>query len=199
MSHAVLSDDESDHESGTNLGQGRYAIVREAWRSNELIIWLRLIDLLACGEKWDGRNVARQGNSRRLRVHSSRLKDGVAMAGLPANCYDSHWLNSLKPHERELLNVQAPLDMQFSDEERRCVFHASGHLTGHLIRYTFICVGRPQNISHLRMERLHSGQRTPTSVASINGSSICSENCKITARLNFPLRIHSSCNIVKCV
>jgi hypothetical protein len=123
MSHAVLSDDESDHESGTNLGQGRYAIVGEAWRSNELIIWLRLIDLLACGEKWDGRNVARQGNSRRLRVHSSRLKDGVAVAGLPANCYDSYWLNSLKPHERELLNVQAPLDMQFSDEERRCVFH----------------------------------------------------------------------------
>jgi hypothetical protein len=58
MSHAALSDDESDHKSGTNLGQGCYAIVREAWRSNEMIIWLRLIDLLACGEKWDGCNVA---------------------------------------------------------------------------------------------------------------------------------------------
>jgi hypothetical protein len=121
MSHAALSDDESDHESGTNLGQGRYAIVREAWRSNEMIIWLRLIDLLACGEKWDGRNVARQGNSRRLRVHSSRLKDGVAVAGLPENCYDPHWLDSLEPYERELLDVQPPLDMQFSDEERWCV------------------------------------------------------------------------------
>jgi hypothetical protein len=122
MSCVVLSDDESDDESGTNLGQGCYTIVREAWHSNELIIWLRLINLLACGEKWDGHNVARQGNSRRLRVHSSHLKDGVAVAGLPTNCYDSHWLNSLKPHERELLNVQAPLVMQFSDKEQQCTF-----------------------------------------------------------------------------
>ena len=121
MTHAVLSDDKSDHESGTNLGMGCYAIVREAWRSNEFIVWLRLIDLLACGEKWAGRNVARQGNSRRLRVHSSRLKDGVAVAGLPENCYEPRWLNTLKPYEREQLDVQPPLDMQFSDEERRCV------------------------------------------------------------------------------
>ena len=68
-------------------------------------------------------------------------------------------------------------------------------VSGHLIRYTLIYVGRPQNTSHLRMERLDSGQRTPTSVASTSGSSICSENCKIRAPLNFPLRIHSSCNI----
>ncbi|KAH9022439.1 hypothetical protein EDB85DRAFT_1895253 [Lactarius pseudohatsudake] len=119
MSHAVLSDDESDHENGTNLGQGRYAIVGEVWRSDELIKWLRLMDLLACGEKWDGRNVARQGNSRRLRLHSSRSKDGVAVSGLPENCYNPDWLNSLKRYERELLDVQPPLDMQFSDEERR--------------------------------------------------------------------------------
>ncbi|KAH9173933.1 hypothetical protein EDB89DRAFT_643451 [Lactarius sanguifluus] len=119
MSHAVLSDDESDHENGTNLGQGRYAIVGEVWRSDELIKWLRMMDLLACGEKWDGRNVARQGNSRRLRLHSSRSKDGVAVSGLPENCYNPDWLNSLKRYERDLLDVQPPLDMQFSDEERR--------------------------------------------------------------------------------
>ncbi|KAH9016079.1 hypothetical protein EDB85DRAFT_1898380 [Lactarius pseudohatsudake] len=118
MSHAVLSDDESDHENGTNLGQGHYAIVGEVWRSDELIKWLRLMDLLACGEKWDGRNVARQGNSRHLRLHSSRSKDGVAVSGLPENCYNPDWLNSLKRYERELLDVQPPLDMQFSDEER---------------------------------------------------------------------------------
>ncbi len=59
MLHTVLSDDESDHENGTNLGRSHYVIVKEAWCSDELIKWLRLIDLLACGEKWDGRNVAR--------------------------------------------------------------------------------------------------------------------------------------------
>ncbi|KAN0128841.1 hypothetical protein V8E53_013339 [Lactarius tabidus] len=118
MSHVVLSDDKSDHESGTNLRRGCYIIVKEAWHSNEMIIWLRLIDLLACGEKWDGHSVARQGNSRRLRVHSSHLKDGVAVEGLPENCYDSCWLDSLKPYERELLDVQPPLNMEFTDEER---------------------------------------------------------------------------------
>jgi hypothetical protein len=53
MSHAVLSEDESDHEDGTNLGQSHYAIVKEAWCSDKLIKWLRTIDLLACGEKWN--------------------------------------------------------------------------------------------------------------------------------------------------
>jgi hypothetical protein len=121
MSHAVLSDDESDHESGTNLGWGRYAIIKEAWCSNELIIWLRLIDLLACGEKWDGCSVTQQGNSRCLWVHSSHLKDGVAVRGLPENCYDSHWLDPLKPYERELLDVQLPLNMEFTDKEQWCI------------------------------------------------------------------------------
>jgi hypothetical protein len=41
--------------------------------------------------------------------------------GLPENCYDSCWLDSLKPHERELLDVQPPLNMEFTDEERWCV------------------------------------------------------------------------------
>ncbi len=121
MSHMVLSDDKSDHENGANLGRGRYAIVREAWCSNELIIWLRLMDLLACGEKWDGCNMARQGNSRHLRVHSSCSKDGVAISGLPKNCYDPGWLNSLKDYERDLLDIKPPLDMQFSDEEQQCI------------------------------------------------------------------------------
>ena len=58
MSHVVLSDDESDHENGTNLGRSCYAIVNEAWRSDELIKWLRTMDLLALGERWDGRHVA---------------------------------------------------------------------------------------------------------------------------------------------
>ncbi|KAH9068119.1 hypothetical protein EDB83DRAFT_2314650 [Lactarius deliciosus] len=98
---------------------GCYAIVGEVWRSDELIKWLRMMDLLACGEKWDRRNVAQQGNSRRLHLHSSRSKDGVAVSGLPENCYNPDWLNSLKRYERELLDVQPPLDMQFSDEEQR--------------------------------------------------------------------------------
>ena len=158
MSHAVLSDDESDHENGSNLGQGRYAIVREAWRSIELIIWLRLMDLFACGEKWDGRNVARQGNSRRLRFHSSRLKDGVAVAGLPENCYDPRWLNSLKRYDRESLDVRPPLDLQFTDDKRWCV-SCSIQATD---KYSLIFLERLHNISHLRMEKSDLHPRTLT-------------------------------------
>ncbi|KAH9064436.1 hypothetical protein EDB87DRAFT_1574945 [Lactarius vividus] len=90
MSRAVLSDDESDHEQGTHRGQSRYSIVNEAWRSKELVVWLRTIDLLACGEKWGGRNVARQ-----------------------------EWLNSLKRYQRDKLDVQPPMDLAFSEEEKR--------------------------------------------------------------------------------
>jgi hypothetical protein len=118
MSHAALSDDESDHGNGANLGRSRYAIVKEAWRSDELIKWLRTIDLLAFGEKWGGRNVAQRGNGRRLRIHSTRSKDRLAVSGLPENCYDCDWLNSLGGWERKHLNMQPPLDMSFSEEER---------------------------------------------------------------------------------
>ena len=124
MSYAVLSDDESDHENGTNLGRSRYAIVKEAWRSDELIKWLRTIDLLAFGEKWDGRNVARRGNSRRLRVHSTRSRDGSPVRELPENCYDPGWLSSLKEFERKVLRVKPPLDMTFSKKEQLCVLYS---------------------------------------------------------------------------
>jgi len=121
MTHAVLSDDKSDHENGANLGWSRYVIVQEEWRLDELIKWLRMIDLLACGEKWDGRNVARQGNGRRLCVVSTRSKDGVAVSGLPENCYNPSWLKTLKGYERKHLNVTPAIDMRFTEEERACV------------------------------------------------------------------------------
>ncbi|KAH9000592.1 hypothetical protein EDB86DRAFT_522388 [Lactarius hatsudake] len=119
MSRSALSDDESDHEQGTHGGQSRYSIVNESWRSKELVVWLRTIDLFACGEKWGGRNIARQGNSRRIRLHSTRSKDGIAIAGLPENCYDVKWLNSLKRYQRDKLDVQPPVDLTFSEEEKR--------------------------------------------------------------------------------
>lgn len=130
MSLEVLSDDESDHEQGTHQGRSRYLIVNEEWRSKELIIWLRTMDLLACGEKWDGRNVARQGNSRRIRLHSNRSKDAVAVAGLPENCYDSEWLNSLEHYQRDKLDVQPAIDLTFFNDEKQCA----------VIVNTFICL-----------------------------------------------------------
>ena len=122
MSYRALSDDESDHENGANLGRGRYAIVKEAWRSDELIKWLRTIDLLSFGEKWGGRNVAHRGNARRLRIHSTHTKDGSPVMRLPENCYDPDWLSSLEDWERSDLDMQPPLDMTFSEDERLYAF-----------------------------------------------------------------------------
>ena len=122
MTFTVLSDDESDHENGNNVGRSRYIIVQEEWRSDELIIWLRTIDLLTCGEKWDGRNVARPGNNKRVRVMSTRSKDGEAVHGLPENCYDPDWLEGLRSYERKHLKVRPAIDMTFTEDERACAF-----------------------------------------------------------------------------
>ena len=122
ITHAALSDDESDHENGSNLGQSHYTIVKEEWRSDEFIIWLRTIDLLACGEKWKERFVAPVGNTRRLRVHSTRSKPGNAVRGLPENCYNPNWLKSLNSLDRNLLDVKPAFDMKFTPTEQSCVF-----------------------------------------------------------------------------
>ena len=122
MTFTVLSDDESDHKDGTNVGQRRYAIVQEEWRSDELIKWLRMIDLFACGEKWDGRHVARPGNCKRLHVVSTRSKDGKAVHELPENCYNSSWLETLNRYERKDLKVRPALDMTFTEDEQVCAF-----------------------------------------------------------------------------
>jgi len=54
LTEVLVSGDKSDHENGMNPGHSLYAIVKEAWHSDKLIKWLRMIDLLAYGEKWDG-------------------------------------------------------------------------------------------------------------------------------------------------
>jgi len=114
MMQRALSDDESDHENGSNLRQSHYAIVKEEWCSDKLIIWLQMIDLLACSEKWRKCFVAPVGNSRCLCVHSTHSKPGVAIIGLPENCYNPTWLKSLNRFERKLLNVKPAFDMTFT-------------------------------------------------------------------------------------
>jgi len=146
MTHTPLSDDESDHENGSNLGQSRYAIVKEEWRSDEFIIWLCTIDLLACGEKWKGRFVAPVGNSRCIHVYSTCSKPGIAIKGLPENCYNPKWLKSLNSHNRSLLDVKPVFDMKFTPTEKWCIFIIASSV--YLMRLIF--TGLRHNISHLR-------------------------------------------------
>ncbi|KAF8271798.1 hypothetical protein EI94DRAFT_1697819 [Lactarius quietus] len=67
----------------------------------------QMMDLLVCGEKWDGRHAAWQGNN------------GIAVLGLPENCYNLEWLNSLKYYQTDKLDIQPPADLTFSEEEKQ--------------------------------------------------------------------------------
>ncbi|KAH9019450.1 hypothetical protein EDB85DRAFT_1896653 [Lactarius pseudohatsudake] len=127
MSRSALSNDKSDQEQGTHGGQSCYSIVNESWRSKELVVWLRTIDLFTCGEKWGGQNIAWQGNSRRIRLHSTRSKDGIAISRLPENCYDVKWLNSLKRYQRDKLDVQPPVDLAF--QKKRSGWQRNSYLS----------------------------------------------------------------------
>jgi hypothetical protein len=79
MMHTALSDNESNHENGSNLRQGHYVIVKEEWHSDEFTIWLHTMDLLACGKKWRGCFMAPVGNSRHLCIYSTCSKPGEAI------------------------------------------------------------------------------------------------------------------------
>ena len=158
MTSAVLSDDESDHEQGTHHGQSCYLIINEAWRSKELVVWFRMMDLLACGEKWGGRHVAHQGNSRCICKHSTRSKDGTAVSGLPENCYDPEWLKSLKQYQRDQLDVQPPVDLTFSNEEKQYTivhfslvpFCVKLHFTDW--QHNLYCLQREKGTPHMEMK-----------------------------------------------
>ena len=101
MKFTVLSDNKSDNKNSTNIRWSRYVIVQEEWCSDELIKWL----LLACGEKCDGCNVARPGNSKHICVMSTCSKDKEAVHGLPENCYNPKWLGTLRNYKRKQLNI----------------------------------------------------------------------------------------------
>lgn len=80
MTFTVLSDNKSNHKNSTNVRWSHYIIVREEWCSDKLIKWIWMMDLLACGEKWDGYNVARPGNDKHIHVMSTCSKDRVGKA-----------------------------------------------------------------------------------------------------------------------
>ena len=120
--HTALSNDESNHKNGSNFRQGCYVIIKEEWHSDEFIIWLHMMDLLACGEKWRGHFVASIGNSRHLHIYSTHSKPGEAIQGLPANCYNHNWLKSLNSLDCDLLSVKLVLNLKFTSTEQSCIF-----------------------------------------------------------------------------
>ena len=86
----------------------KFRIVDARWQSLTLKTFLRTLDAFyrTTWAKPVG-NRATSGNPPRRRIErpDGRCEDGVAPIGLWCNCYDSTWLESLRPHVRESLQI----------------------------------------------------------------------------------------------
>ncbi|VDB94730.1 unnamed protein product [Peniophora sp. CBMAI 1063] len=110
---ALHSDDEEDHLSTTP----RYSIVEDVWKSRKTRRYLRSMDLLHIGDKFDegGQHRTAPGNWLRERIpgHDIPSKSQNPLAGLPVNFYDKDWLAAQAPERRESLNLQLEVSLEF--------------------------------------------------------------------------------------
>ena len=107
--HEGISDDEDD--PNRNFGQARaeYKIRAPWWRSTELTIWLRSLDLLYLIRRFNTAGKASRGNMPRTRVESSPTtydRTKGAIKGLPRNCYNPRFLSQLKRGHIEALGIE---------------------------------------------------------------------------------------------
>ena len=117
-----MSEDEPDWRSASGKVPHTYFVVRPAWRSEDVVPWLQVIDnvYLARRFKADGRVTA--GNWIRNRVRSGKVdQTAVPIKGLPVNFYDKEWLTSLPPKKRRALNVGEASDLTHTKEMIRSV------------------------------------------------------------------------------
>ncbi|KAI0650184.1 hypothetical protein C8Q79DRAFT_901495 [Trametes meyenii] len=106
MGPVHMSDDETDGDEVKH--QAKYRIVISEWQSEALRNFLWTLDRL-WREHWakpthQWRTPGNMPRLRRLRP-DSKTKPGEAPPGLWRNCYDIEWLKTLKPFEREQLDV----------------------------------------------------------------------------------------------
>lgn len=102
-----MSGDETDGPVKTH--PPTFRIIEARWQSFAFKTFLRTLDALY-RERWahpvgDRATPGNPPRSRIERPESGRDEDGVAPVGLWRNCYDKEWLNALRPHVREALQI----------------------------------------------------------------------------------------------
>lgn len=112
MPPEAMSDDEDIHESG----KPRYAIRKLRWRAAAIRPYLQVFDHLHLCTRFTSDNRATPGSFPHLRLVSDREEPPAAqrlgaIAGLPRNFYDPHWLEDLQPYQRVALDVKPEVDI----------------------------------------------------------------------------------------
>lgn len=109
-----MSGDESDCPGERRTREHRrFFVVSPAWRSPEVVSWLRVIDGAYLDSRFSGDGRASRGNWVRSRVRSSRVDHSrPPVVGLPKNFYDEEWLSRLSQEEREALEVQEEISLE---------------------------------------------------------------------------------------
>lgn len=104
----VHSEDESDHETNEPL----YRILGIIWRSKDLQMALRLLDLLHLGLKFQEDGRVGPGKWFRRRVPSpGKAKNSKPHAGLPRNFYDATWLAAQSKETKRNLMMGEPVSL----------------------------------------------------------------------------------------
>ncbi|KAH9021466.1 hypothetical protein EDB85DRAFT_1871863, partial [Lactarius pseudohatsudake] len=128
--HDLASEDEGDQAEGEN-GRRRvprsapqrrqFKITKSQWRSPEVTKWLRIMDLLHIGTRFNDDGTPMPGNQARERYPSNKTQTGRPITGLPRNFYNAEWLTTLSPGQLVDLDVQPEVDISFTVDERRYV------------------------------------------------------------------------------
>lgn len=119
-----MSGDETDVAANVSIGNGKrvegYSITNLPWRSSDPQVtnWFRTFDRLHLTTRYLMTGNPTPGEWPRTRLPSSRIEKHKATPplGLPENLYDSAFLQSLHPLERQRLKVKPAIDLSFSAE-----------------------------------------------------------------------------------
>lgn len=132
-----MSDDESNSEAGSAMGNRVYTVTRPEWRSSDrnFIEMMRVTDLLFMSSKYKDNGCPARGNWPRIRRMGKEPRPPQlpipAPQGLPRNFYDEAWLGQRSDRQLRELDVKEPISFKVPKEVKEYVrCHLSLECTG---------------------------------------------------------------------